>query len=423
MKSIVITLFALTYVLMLTIPKHRHFVAVGIALLYVIMGVVGPGEALGAIDWNVLLMLSGTMGTVYLFIESKMPARIADIMVNKLKSVKLIFVVMALFAGVVSAFIDNVATVLMLAPIAVAISKKFNVSPVLSVLTVSVSSNLQGAATLVGDTTSILLGGYANMDFMDFFFMDGKLGMFWVVQAGALATIPVLFFIFRKEKNRIDSSPIAEVKDFIPTYALLGTVILLILASFMPNKPALTNGIICIVLFAVTLIYEVYRKQTVTSYHQAILAIDSQTLVLLAGLFIIIQGITNVGLIDDLGKIFLALSGDNVFKIYTILVWFSVIVSAFIDNIPYVATMLPVVSSIAVQLGVDPTVLYFGLLAGATLGGNITPVGASANIAANGILRREGYEVSTKQFMSIGVPFTLVAVTTGYIMIWLLYGI
>lgn len=423
MKTIVLTLFALTYVLMLTAPKYRHWAAMAIAGVYVLIGVVGPFEAIGAIDWNVILMLTGTMGTVYLFIESKMPAKIADIMVNKIKNVKLIFIVMSLFAGLVSAFIDNVATVLMLAPIAVAISKKFNVSPVLSVLAVSVSSNLQGAATLVGDTTSILLGGYANMDFTDFFFMNGKPGMFWIVQLGALATLPVLFFIFRKEKNKIDSTPITPVKDYIPTFALIITVLMLILASFIPNKPEITNGIICIVIFAVTLIYEVYKKQTVTSYHQAILSIDFETLFLLSGLFIIIRGITNVGLIEDIGQIFLAFSGDSVFKAYSMLVWFSVIVSAFIDNIPYVATMLPVVSSISVQLGVDPTPLYFGLLVGATLGGNITPVGASANIAANGILKKEGYSVSSKQFMSIGIPFTLTAVTTGYILVWLLFGI
>ena len=129
-----------------------------------------------------------------------------------------------------------------------------------------------------------------------------------------------------------------------------------------------------------------------------------------------------MGLIDDIGNMFISISGDNLFLIYTILVWFSVLVSAFIDNIPYVATMLPVVTVISGTLGVDPTVLYFGLLAGATLGGNITPVGASANIAASGILRREGFEVSTKEFMSIGVPFTLVAVITGYLLIWLIYA-
>ena len=422
MKFIVIALFALTYVLMLSIPSKRHYFAAVIAAVYIAMGIVGGKEAFFAVDWNIIMMLFGTMGTVYLFIESKMPNKISEIMINKLKKVKLVFIVMALFAGLVSAFIDNVATVLMLAPIAVAIAKKFNVSPVKPVLAVAVSSNLQGAATLVGDTTSILLGGYAGMDFLDFFFMDGKPGMFFIVQAGAVATIPVLYYIFRKEHNKIDEMPVTSVKNIFPSIALVSTVVLLIIASFFQNKPAITNGIICITLFVIALIYETSVNKTEGIVKDSVKSIDFQTLLLLGGLFIIIQGITNVGLIEDIGNLFIRISGDNVFLIYTILVWFSVIVSAFIDNIPYVATMLPVVTTISAKLGIDPTVLFFGLLAGATLGGNITPVGASANIAAGAILRKEGYEVSVKEFTSIGIPFTLCAVITGYALIWLIYA-
>ena len=422
MKTIVIALFALTYILMLSVPKYRHFVALAVAGIYVVMGVVAAPEALTAIDWNVILMLAGTMGTVYLCIESQMPAAVADILVNKLKKVKLIFVALAVFAGVVSAFIDNVATVLMVAPIALAIAKKFNISPVQTVLTVAVSSNLQGAATLVGDTTSILLGGYANMDFMDFFFMDGKLGMFWVVQAGMLATVPVLFYIFRNETQEVDRGTVTKITNMFPTYTLLATVACLIAASFIPDKPAITNGVICMIFCIITVAQEFWLNRDPAKVKDTIVNIDFQTLMLLSGLFIVIQGITNVGLIDDISNLFVSISGDNVFLIYTILVWFSVLISAFIDNIPYVATMLPVVSGISATLGIDPTVLYFGLLAGATLGGNITPVGASANIAAGGILRKEGFEVSAKEFMSIGVPFTMVAVITGYVMIWMIYA-
>ncbi len=422
MKTIVIALFALTYVLMLSVPKYRHLFALATAGIYVVLGVVAPAEAFGAVDWNVILMLAGTMGTVYLCIESQMPATVADIMVNKLKKVKLIFVALALFAGFVSAFIDNVATVLMVAPIALAIAKKFNISPVQTVLTVAVSSNLQGAATLVGDTTSILLGGYAHMDFMDFFVMDGKPGMFWIVQIGALATVPVLFYIFRNENAVVDRGTVTKILNKFPTYALLATVACLIGASFIAEKPAITNGIICMVFCIITMAQEFWLNHDKNKIKDTILNIDFQTLLLLSGLFIIIQGITNVGLIDDISSLFVKIAGDNIFVIYTILVWFSVLVSAFIDNIPYVATMLPVVSVIAGTVGVDPTVLYFGLLAGATLGGNITPVGASANIAAGGILRKEGFEVSTKEFMSIGIPFTLCAVLTGYALIWLIYA-
>ena len=128
-------------------------------------------------------------------------------------------------------------------------------------------------------------------------------------------------------------------------------------------------------------------------------------------------------MIEEISELFVCLGGDSLFLMYTLVVWFSVLLSAFIDNIPYVATMLPVVSSISAAMGVDQTVLCFGLLAGATLGGNLTPVGASANIAAGGILQREGYSVSTGDFMRIGVPFTLAAVITGYILIWLLFNL
>ena len=115
--------------------------------------------------------------------------------------------------------------------------------------------------------------------------------------------------------------------------------------------------------------------------------------------------------------------GDkNIFLLYTLIVFGSVFISAFIDNIPYVATMIPVIAGLAAEMGCDPTPFYFGLLSGATLGGNLTPVGASANIAAGGILNKAGYTVSTKQFMKMGVPFTLVAVITGYVLIWFLYA-
>ena len=115
--------------------------------------------------------------------------------------------------------------------------------------------------------------------------------------------------------------------------------------------------------------------------------------------------------------------GGNVFLLYTIVVWASVLISAFIDNIPYVATMIPVLGGLAATLGVDPTPLYFGLLSGATLGGNITPIGASANITGIGILRREGHEVKNSDFFKIGIPFTLAAIIPAYIYIWLLYGV
>jgi Na+/H+ antiporter NhaD/arsenite permease-like protein len=143
---------------------------------------------------------------------------------------------------------------------------------------------------------------------------------------------------------------------------------------------------------------------------------------MLAGLFIVIAAVSEVGIIDRIADIFSMASGSSLLLLYILIVGVSVILSAFIDNIPYVAAMLPVVSSIAASKGIDPVVFYFGLLTGATLGGNITPFGASANITAIGILRKEGYDVKNKDFFRIGLPFTFVAVVVGAVFIWLVWS-
>ena len=147
------------------------------------------------------------------------------------------------------------------------------------------------------------------------------------------------------------------------------------------------------------------------------------TLLLLVGLFLMIGGIGNMGVIDALAQLMAKLGAGNPFLMYTIIVWASVLISAFIDNIPYVATMIPVIAGIAMEMGIDSTALYFGLLSGATLGGNCTPIGASANIAGIGILRKEGYEVKNGDFFKIGIPFTLAAIIPAYIYLWLVFGI
>ena len=422
MKTIALLTFIAVYALLLLLPKYRAVSALSAAALFLLLRIVPLGDVAGTVDWNVLMMLAGTMGTVDLFIRSNMPNRLSDRLVAVLPSVKWLIIALALFAGLVSAFVDNVATVLMLAPVGLAISKKLNISPVQPILAIAVSSNLQGAATLVGDTTSILLAGHMGLDFMDFFVYRGRPGMFWVVEAGALVTVPVMLVLFRREKGKLRADRLTPVTDYLPTWLLLGTVLSLIAASFIPNKPDITNGVICMVFFLVGLLLESGKSKEKSLTADVLKAIDYETLGLLAGLFIVIRGIERVGIIDELSRAISRMGGGSLFWTYTIIVWASVLISAFVDNIPYTATMLPVVGGVAASLGVNQAVLCFGLLTGATLGGNLTPVGASANIAACGILRREGYEVTTGQFVRIGVPFTLAAVLTGYVLVWLFYA-
>jgi len=421
LKTCAIVLFIVTYASLLLFPRWRAHIALTSALIFVLLGIMPRDQVLAAVDWNVIMMIAGTMGIVALFIESGMPARLADLLIRRTPNVKWALVFLALFAGIISAFIDNVATVLMVAPVALSIARKLKISPVPGIIAISVASNLQGAATLVGDATSILLGGHAGLDFLDFFILDGKPGLFWVVQAGAIMATLVLLWIFRRYNQPINSLATTEVRDYFPSFLLAGMVVLLILASFVPDKPAVTNGLICMLLFAAGLL----RKGLVGGDWRGaagiIREIDFFTIALLTGLFIVVGGITEAGVVADISKMFSRVS-DNVFIIYSMILWVSVLVSAFIDNIPYVATMLPVVSGLAAIMGVEPKLLYFGLLAGATLGGNLTPIGASANIAALGILKKEGHQVRAGEFMKIGVPFTLTAVTTGYILIWLIWS-
>lgn len=423
-----LALFASTYVGLLFFPRFRAYIALGSAALFVALGILPAAEVPQAIDWNVIMMILGTMGVVSLFINSRMPSLLADLIIDKMPNVKWAIISLALFAGVVSAFVDNVATVLMVAPVAVTISRKLKTSPVNSIIAIAISSNLQGAATLVGDTTSILLGGHAGMNFLDFFVYRGRPGLFWVVQAGALVSMVVLLVLFRKENARIDADEKTEVTDYVPSFLLLGTILLLILASLAPKgwmSPFVErhiNGLICVALMLIGFVYNIAKTKSLVIVSEIVREIDYFTLLLLAGLFVVIAGITEAGVVKAISSLFVRASGNNVFVIYTLIVWVSVFLSAFIDNIPYVATMLPVAGSIASQLGIDPTLVYFGLLVGATLGGNLTPIGASANIAGLGILRKEGHEVKAGYFMKISVPFTLAAVASGYGLVWLIWA-
>ncbi len=433
---IALALFIVTYALMLIFQNKRPFVACGSALLFLVLGLCGlwdlnVSSALAAVDYNVLMMIAGTMGTVTLFIESKMPLRMSERIIQKVPNSMWAVVALTVFAGVISAFVDNVATVLMVAPIGLAMCKKLGISPVAVIISIAVSSNLQGAATLVGDTTSILLGGAADMTFLDFFIMDGKPGMFFATELGALASTLIVVLLFHKHKEPINATVETKVRDYVPSILMVLNVVLLICASFIPEPASSTfgatlwslrNGLICVVICIFGVIYECCAIKSSEPLKKVLENMDLDTLFILFGLFIIIEGISAAGVIDCIAALFYRLASGNPFLLYTLIVFISVALSAFIDNIPYVTTMIPVVASLSAMMGMKPLIFYFGLLIGATLGGNLTPIGASANITAIGILRKNGYEVKNSDFLKIGVPFTMAAVLVGYLFIWFVWS-
>ena len=417
-----LVLFILMYILLLIFSEQRWLIALGTALLFIVLGILPLGSALTAVNWNVLMMLTGTMATVELFIQSRMPQRMAEKLLKITLSVQWAIVALSLFSGLISAFVDNVATVLMVAPVGLAVAKKIKTNPIPVIISIAVSSNLQGAATLVGDTTSILLGDYMHMGFNDFFWFHGKPGICFAVETGALLTIPVLLYLFRNERGHVESDQDTPVTDYFPTLLLLGTIVLLIAAFQLPNKPELINGIICCSLALIGVIRNALHGDPKKVVTDVLRSIDVKTLLLLTGLFMVIEGLTQAGVIDAIAQLFVRIGGQSKALMYVLIVGISVLLSAFIDNIPYVATMLPVVSSIAAAMNIEPYLFAFGLLIGATLGGNITPVGASANIAGIGILQKAGYKVATKDFLRIGIPFTLIAALSGALVVWLIWA-
>jgi Na+/H+ antiporter NhaD/arsenite permease-like protein len=224
-------------------------------------------------------------------------------------------------------------------------------------------------------------------------------------------------YIFRKEKTPIHLKEKTKVKDWFPGILAVLMIMALIIASFLPYKNI--NGLICITFMIIGIVYELFKRE-IKLTQKMFSEIDWDTILLLVGLFLIIRALINVGIVSDLAKFLANLSNGSVFLGYTIIVWGSVVFSAFIDNVPYVATMLPIVGGMAVILHAPMELFLFGLLIGATLGGNLTPIGASTNIAATGLLRKKGYDTSFWDFSKIGIPFTLAAVTAGYISLYLI---
>lgn len=447
MKIFILVLFVLTFALIIAIPKYKPLItgitAAVCTIACTISGYILWHEAFSqAINYNVVMMLVGIMLTVGLFSESGMPNKIADKIIMKVPNAMWVLIILSLLSGIISAFVDNVATVLMIAPIGLAIAKKVGISPIPVLISIAVSSNLQGAATLVGDTTSVMLAGELNMSFMDFFFFNGKISIFWAVELGMLMTVPVLIFIFRKHNKKFEflSSPV-KVSTIFPTAMLILNITCLVVCSFIKIPEGFVsnniNGLVCLFFGIVCLIHYIITSKKVETVEEdgtitvsggrkqacksAFATIDYQTVLFLVFLFVIIHSVDKVGIIAEISSFFGSIGESNIFLLYTLIVFGSVLISAFIDNIPYVATMLPVIMGLGVAPNVQ-TLLCFGLLSGATLGGNITPVGASANVVAIGMLNREGYKVKSSDFFKIGIPFTLVAVVSAYLLIWFVWG-
>lgn len=419
-KSVIALLvFISAYVLFILKNDKRSYFAIIASIVLLILGVMNPFEAFRAINWNVMGIFVGTLVISEIFIESKVPAFLAGSIVNRAPNTTWAIISICALTSVISAFVENVATVLIVAPIAIELAKKLKLNPINMMIAIAACSNLQGCATLIGDPPSMLLGGYAKMTFMDFFFYHGKPSIFFAVELGAIASFAVLFWIFRKETEKVKTQHVEKPVSWIPTIMMLLLIVLLALSSFIDREFSYTAGVICMVFGIVSAVYRLFTNKV--SIQNTIKGLDWDTTFFLMGVFVLVGSVTMTGWIEKIAASMCNVMGSNIFLGYTLLVFTAVAVSAVVDNVPFLAAMLPVAIIIGKNLGVAPQIFLFGLLIGASVGGNITPIGASANIVACGLLKKQGHSVSFGRFMSIGLPFTIAAVTVAYLFIWFVW--
>ena len=418
--ALVVGITILAYILISVFSNRKALVSLCAAAVLIAIGAAPLGEALrDYVNWNVLAIYVGSLILAELFIYSRVPAVIAEWIADKAPSAAVAIALIAVFTGLVSAFVENVATVLVVAPIAIEIARKVKVplGPVLVIL--AVNANLQGMATLVGDPPSMLFAGVAGFSFNDFFIYHGKVSIFFFVQLGAAVGGLFSFWIFRSHSHKEPVARVSAVVSWVPLLLLVGMVAALAWNSLHEIGVGARSGLICLLAALLGQIWFVLlRKEKLREAVRIVRELDWETLFFLAGIFIMLGALNRSGAMGVLAGAMASLFGTNVLAIYVFLVAISVLISGFVDNVPYIALMLPLISRISGNLDIEPTVLYFGLLVGACMGGNVTPFGASANIVATGLARKNGDPVGFGRFVRIGAPFTLTTTAVVATAVW-----
>jgi Na+/H+ antiporter NhaD/arsenite permease-like protein len=414
-----LVIFLIVYVSIIIFHSRKSIVAwVGVVIL-VTVGILRPGSLLYHINWNILGIFWGSLVVAELFIYSKIPAFIAEGIIDKSKNLVWAIIWLSAFSGIISAFVENVATVLIVAPIAFEVSRKLKVSPVPFILGICLSSNLQGTATLVGDPPSMILASSTKMTFNDFFFFQGKPSLFFAVEFSAILSLVVIYFLNRKQTQKIKAVTQEKIVSFVPGGLLVALITGLAIGSFMPGFMQYLGGTICMAVAFAGILWSLFSKK-VKTFH-VLKDTDWETFFFLAAIFALIGSLTETGttlvLADTVGK----LTSGNLLMTYGLLVIFSVFISAFVDNVPYFAAMVGVVSTLSASHGYPLFLLLFGTVLGTTVGGNITPIGAAANIVAVGLLKKNGYKVNFFDFAKFGFPFTIVAVIAAAAFVWLFW--
>jgi len=439
MKWVVLALAASMYALVIVVQHKKIVFTSAAALIILLLGAIFPesifssggGVPLRAypfihaftslVNWNVLMIYVGSMMIAALFIYSQMPAHIADIMVGKAPNTGIAIVLILAMTGVISIFVENVATVLVMAPIALALCKKLKIDSTYFMIGLAVMSNLEGTATLVGDPPSMIFASYAGYTFNDFFVHAAKPSIFFFIQTGMLAGCLYFYLFFAKQKEKPDLDK-SEVISPLPFFLLLAMIFGLAAISFLHFDCEFLSGLYVLALgIAGVLWFRFVQRRPPRETWLLIKGLDWETIAFLIGIFIVVGAISETGLLSDFAHTLARITGGNVFAGFMLILAVSVVISGFVDNVPYIIVMLPVAATLAQDMGLKSELYMFALLVGSCMGGNLTPFGASANIAAMGILKKHDCPLSFAGWCKMRGPFTLITTAAAALVLWLLW--
>lgn len=440
LKWIVLALAILMYVFVIIFQNKKVWFTTGAVFLLLILGIIFPGQVFSEglassgrftvishslfelINWNILMIYVGSMIIAALFIYSKVPAIIADRIVSHSPNTGIAVVLILAMTGIISIFVENVATVLVMAPIAMALSKKLKLNPIPFMIGLAVMSNLEGTATLVGDPPSMIFASYSGYNFNDFFVHQGKLSIFFIIQVGMIVGCIFFYCIFGRVKEKAQIEKDTAI-SYVPLILLLLMIFGLAGISFFSTELGYSSGCFVLGLGIIGLLwYKFSQKKNASELWTLVKELDWETIFFLIGIFVVVGAISETGLLQDFAVFIEKLIGGNVFLGFVLILAFSVLISGFVDNVPYIIVMLPVAQALATNIGVAQEIYMFALLVGSCLGGNLTPFGASANIVAMGILKKEGYPVNFGGFLKISAPFTILTTVASALVLWLIWA-
>ncbi len=440
LKWIVLALAILMYVFVIIFQNKKVWFTTGAVFLLLILGMIFPGQVFSEglassgrftvishslfelINWNILMIYVGSMIIAALFIYSKVPAIIADRIVSHSPNTGIAVVLILAMTGIISIFVENVATVLVMAPIAMALSKKLKLNPIPFMIGLAVMSNLEGTATLVGDPPSMIFASYSGYNFNDFFVHQGKLSIFFIIQVGMIVGCIFFYCIFGRVKEKAQIEKDTAI-SYVPLILLLLMIFGLAGISFFSTELGYSSGCFVLGLGIIGLLwYKFSQKKNASELWTLVKELDWETIFFLIGIFVVVGAISETELLQDFAVFIENLIGGNVFLGFILILAFSVLISGFVDNVPYIIVMLPVAQTLATNIGVAQEIYMFALLVGSCLGGNLTPFGASANIVAMGILKKEGYPVNFGGFLKISAPFTILTTASAAAVLWLIWA-